>query len=103
MEEAGPHLAEASPPNSLSANARRLTELIQTRVIYYSQITFAMVGSWRRREQVYRSGVPSGPDRRTKIARLHQQGLSLRELAARFGISYWTVRHGITDLPTQCH
>ena len=49
MEEAGPHLAEASPPNSLPANARRLTELIQTRVIYYSQIKFAMVGLWRRR------------------------------------------------------
>jgi lambda repressor-like predicted transcriptional regulator len=42
---------------------------------------------------VYRSGVPSGPDRRSKIARLHQQGLSLRELASRFGVSYWTVRN----------
>ena len=42
---------------------------------------------------MYRSGVPIGPDRRIKIARLHQQGLSLRELAARFDISYWTVRN----------
>jgi len=40
-----------------------------------------------------RYSVPPGPERRAKIVRLFQGGMTITELSHRFSCSYWTIRN----------
>jgi hypothetical protein len=38
-------------------------------------------------------GVPSSPERRSKIVQLYREGMTVRDLSHRFSVSYWTIRN----------